>query len=98
MYTIKNKKEVIQIIEEETQVTLNEYIGFKIKEFREARNMKQIDLSRATCPRGTNIPDVSTSLICRMEKGLSSPRVDSLAIFADILGVSISDFIPTRVA
>lgn len=97
MYIIKNKKEVIQIIEEETQVTLSEYVGLKIKQFREDKDMKQIDLSRATCPRGTNIPDVSTSLICRMEKGLSSPRVDTLAIFAEILGVNISDFIPTRV-
>ena len=96
MYTIKSKKEVVQVVEENQQVSLSQYIGLKLKEAREAKSLKQIDLSRATCPSGSTIPQVSSSSICNIEKGDASPRINTLEALGRVLGVSISYFIPNE--
>lgn len=82
--TIVNGKEGFKVDEKE----LNRYIGRKIKEFRNKKNLKQSEL-------GAKI-NVENSTISSYERGIINFNLNTLFALSDALDVKLDDFFPER--
>lgn len=85
-------KEVVQVIKEEQEVTLIEYIGLKIKYYREKTGMNFTELAQKS--KG----EISSSHLSRLESGqsVSSPSLSTICTVADALGVHFQDLLPQK--
>ena len=63
--------------------TLSIQVGKRIKELREAKGMKQIELA--------NLIDVEATNLSKLEKGVHLPKKDNLNKITNALGVEIKD-------
>lgn len=69
-------------------MNLQKYIGEKIREFREKRNISQDELAQKL--------DTTRQTISRYEKGQRQANQDILFKLSDIFNVSIDDFFPPK--
>jgi len=102
MYKIIKKTPVVTTTIElqEQEVTLFEYIGYKLKARREELGLNVADVARATLNskiafRGTT-PGISQSGISSIEKGMANPNINSLDILCDVLKLHISELFPPK--
>ncbi|MBO8169311.1 MAG: helix-turn-helix transcriptional regulator [Thermoanaerobacteraceae bacterium] len=63
-------------------------LGKRIREARERKGLKQVDLAKLT--------GLANSTICDIEKDRIKPSIDSLAKIAEAMELPISYFIPSR--
>lgn len=63
---------------------MNFDFGAKIKEFRKARNLTQVQLS--------NLLNIQRSTVTHWENNMSNPSCETLKLIADITGRKITDF------
>ena len=63
--------------------TLSIQVGKRIKELREAKGMKQIELA--------NLIDMEATNLSKLEKGVHLPKKDNLNKITNALGVEIKD-------
>lgn len=104
IYAIKTKERVTQVVETVRDFTLIEYIGYKIREYKDAKGWTDVQLSQAT--RGLAPNDahyVSQSTLSTIQsgtikrKGETVPYNTSIDIIENVslaLGVHISLLFP----
>ncbi len=63
--------------------TLSIQVGKRIKELREARNMKQVELA--------NLIDMEATNLSKLEKGVHLPKEDNLKKIISALNIEIKD-------
>jgi len=64
---------------------INKKIGKRIAEFRKQSELSQSELAEQV--------KLSTEYISRLERGVNAPSIQTLNILADVLNVSIRDFL-----
>ena len=64
---------------------INKKIGKRIAEFRKQSSLSQSELAEKT--------KLSTEYISRLERGVNAPSVKTLDILADVLDLSVRDFV-----
>lgn len=64
---------------------INKKIGKRIAEFRKQSGLSQNELAART--------DLSTEYISRLERGVNAPSIKTLDILADVLDLSVRDFV-----
>lgn len=64
---------------------INKKIGKRIAEFRKQSGLPQSELAERT--------KLSTEYISRLERGVNAPSIQTLNVMADVLQVSIKDFL-----
>lgn len=91
MYTIITEKEVTQILREEKKVSLAQYVGMKVKFYRDKLGINQVQLSI----RAGGL--FSNSAISRLERGEDNiPNLKTLIDIANALGVHFQDLLPQK--
>lgn len=104
IYAIKTKKEVVQVVETVQDFTLIEYIGHKIRHYKDAKGWTDVQLSQAT--RGLAYNDeryVSQSTLSSIQSGKIkrngelvpyNTSIDIIENVASALGIHISLLFP----
>tara|TARA_R110000803_G_scaffold78744_2_gene143988 strand:- start:148 stop:447 length:300 start_codon:yes stop_codon:yes gene_type:complete len=90
-FKIITEKEVVTTEVIETEVTLLQFIGHKLREEREKADINQVQLSRRLENGGYSL---SNSTIGKIEKGLCPLRVEDLAALSNLFGVKMSTLYP----
>ena len=70
--------------------TLSMQVGKRIKELREAKGMKQVELA--------DLIDMEATNLSKLEKGVHLPKEDNLNKITNALGVEIKDLFPTEIS
>ncbi len=93
-FKIKTEKEVVTKELVEVEATLNEFIGYKVKEKRELLDLNIAQVSRRLFSQeGVSL---SGTTIGKIERGYDGIRIDNLHVICKVLGMNLIDVFPSE--
>jgi len=94
MFKIITEQEIITKERNEVEVSLMGFIGYKVREVRQAADINMAQLSRRLASQGHNL---SSTTIAKIEQGLCPLKIQDLHAIANYFELSMSEFYPEGV-